>query len=117
VRAQRVGADGDQLAVLVGVSSRGDHRDRGGHPVPVDLAAGGGPHADHVDLLGERRRTVNLPSGATIADALNELANDVPAITCRAPHVSFALNEAFVPADTPLSDGDELALIPPVSGG
>ena len=34
---------------------RGDHGHRGGHPVPVDLAAGGGPHADHVDLLGERR--------------------------------------------------------------
>ncbi len=73
--------------------------------------------ASLADLMGERRRTVNLPSGATIADALNELANDVPEITCRAPHVSFALNEAFVPADTPLSDGDELALIPPVSGG
>lgn len=73
--------------------------------------------ASLADLMGERRRTVNLPAGAAISDALNNLANDVPELASRAPHVSFALNEAFVSADTPLSDGDELALIPPVSGG
>lgn len=73
--------------------------------------------ASLADLMGERRRTVNLPAGAAISDALDNLANDVPELAFRAPHVSFALNEAFVPADTPLSDGDELALIPPVSGG
>ena len=73
--------------------------------------------ASLVDLMGGRRRSLYLPAAATIADALHDLAKDVPEITSRAPHVSFALNEKFVPADTPLSDGDELALIPPVSGG
>ena len=73
--------------------------------------------ASLADLMGERRLTLSLPADATIADALRDLANDVPAFAARAPHVSFAVNEAFVTIDTPLSDGDELALIPPVSGG
>ena len=73
--------------------------------------------ASLADLMGGRRRSLDLPAGATIADALRALSKDVPELASRAPHVSFAINEAFVSADTPLSDGDELALIPPVSGG
>ncbi len=73
--------------------------------------------ASLADLMGERRRNLNLPAGSTIADALRDMATDVPDLAVRAPHVSFAVNEAFVTADAPLSDGDELALIPPVSGG
>ncbi len=73
--------------------------------------------ASLADLMGERRRRLQLPADSTIADALRDMANDVPELAVRAPHVSFAVNEAFVSADAPLSDGDELALIPPVSGG
>lgn len=73
--------------------------------------------ASLADLMGGRRRSLDLPTGATIGDALRALSKDVPELAARAPHVSFALNEAFVSADAPLSDGDELALIPPVSGG
>lgn len=73
--------------------------------------------ASLADLMGGRRRNLDLPAGATIADALRDLAKDAPDLVARAPHVSFAVNEAFVSVDTPLSDGDELALIPPVSGG
>ena len=73
--------------------------------------------ASLADLVGERRRSLRLPAGATIADALQDLSVDVPELAARAPHVSFAVNESFVAADAELSDGDELALIPPVSGG
>ena len=73
--------------------------------------------ASLADLTGERRRSLDLPADATVADALHHRAKDVPELAARAPHVSFAVNEAFVTAGTRLSDGDELALIPPVSGG
>ena len=73
--------------------------------------------ASLADLMGERRRSLDLPVGSTIADALRDMAIDVPELAARAPHVSFAVNESFVSADASLSDGDELALIPPVSGG
>ncbi len=73
--------------------------------------------ASLVDLIGERRRDLQLPAGATVADALRCLSAEVPGFASRAPHVSYALNEAFVSSDVAVSDGDELALIPPVSGG
>lgn len=73
--------------------------------------------ASVADLMGERRRNLRLTAGATVADALRDMAIDVPELAARAPHVSFAVNESFVSADAPLSNGDELAVIPPVSGG
>ena len=35
----------------------------------------------------------------------------------RPPGIAFAVNRAYASEDTPLADGDEVALIPPVSGG
>jgi molybdopterin converting factor small subunit len=46
-----------------------------------------------------------------------------PAIRERFPHVPWpdgtllALNQEYLPLDTPLHDNDEIAIIPPVSGG
>ena len=73
--------------------------------------------ASLADLMGGRRRSIDLPAGATVADAVERLAREAPELAARAGHVSFAVNQAFVPTDSPLADGDELALIPPVSGG
>jgi len=55
---------------------------------------------------------LELPDGARVQDALDELsavAEDVPVV--------MAINREYAPADAPLHAGDELALIPPVSGG
>ena len=73
--------------------------------------------ASLADLMGGRRRSIDLPAGSKVADAVSHLAREVPLLAARAGHVSFAVNAAFVPIDTPLADGDELALIPPASGG
>jgi molybdopterin synthase catalytic subunit len=40
-----------------------------------------------------------------------------PALQGLLPAVRVSVNQAFAPEDAPLSDGDEVALIPPVSGG
>src|SRR5665811_1030694 len=58
-----------------------------------------------------------LPVGATIEDAWSALAAQVPAIASARPFVRFARNGAYADADTPLADGDEVACIPPISGG
>ena len=73
--------------------------------------------ASLADVMGGRRRALDLPATASVADAVRELSRDVPELAARAEHVSFAVNAAFVSIDAPLADGDELALIPPVSGG
>jgi len=61
---------------------------------------------------GFRERTVELPKGATVADLLATLD---PALVRRTFYV--AVNEEYAHRDTPLEEGDEVALLPPVSGG
>jgi molybdopterin synthase catalytic subunit len=60
---------------------------------------------------------LDLPDGATAATLLDELAARHPAIAGLRNHLRVARNRETVPLETPLTDGDEVALIPPVSGG
>jgi MoaE-MoaD fusion protein len=59
-----------------------------------------------------------LADGATVADALHELSLGPPLdeLLARLP-VRMAVNRELVSVDTALHAGDELALLPPVSGG
>ncbi|MBI5832456.1 MAG: MoaD/ThiS family protein [Armatimonadetes bacterium] len=57
-----------------------------------------------------------LPDGATLADAWAAMAARWPELD-RLPLRGLAVNRAFVTEDVCLADGDELAVIPPVSGG
>jgi MoaE-MoaD fusion protein len=73
-------------------------------------------------LLRERAGTdsiaLELPCGATVGDAIAALAG-TPGLTGvldRMP-VAMAVNRDYAAADTALTEGDEVALIPPVSGG
>ncbi len=66
---------------------------------------------------GWRDRDLELPDGSTIGDAWQALAEESPALAPQRPHVRFARNREYATADERLSDGDELALIPPVAGG
>ena len=49
--------------------------------------------------------------------AVSSIGKSHPAIESLLSRVSYAVNQEFVGADVVLHDGDELALIPPVSGG
>ena len=63
---------------------------------------------------GRRRgRELELPDGARAADVWAAL----PALGDPPPGILYARNRAYIDAAAPLADGDELALIPPVSGG
>ena len=69
------------------------------------------------ELAGTREVTLDLAVGATIEDAWVAVAARVPAIASGRPFVRFARNGDYADADTPLADGDEVACIPPISGG
>jgi len=60
---------------------------------------------------------VELPSGATVADLLREAARSHPAMARWMAHVRVAVNQEYVGSTAQLSAGDEIAMIPPVSGG
>ena len=69
------------------------------------------------ELAGTRQVDLELRPGATIEDAWAALVERVPAIAPGRASVRFAHNGGYAPAETALADGDEVAMIPPVSGG
>lgn len=60
---------------------------------------------------------VVAPEGATLADAWAGACALYPALAAWTPHVRLARNGAYASGDEPLAQGDDLAAIPPVSGG
>ena len=66
---------------------------------------------------GWRERDIELPDGSTIGYAWQFLMDEIPALAPQRDIVRFACNRDYATADQQLSDGDELALIPPVAGG
>lgn len=71
------------------------------------------------DLMeGKTGEEIDLPPAvATIADLTSWLELTHSALSENLASVRFAQNEAFVTADSPLRNGDVIALIPPVAGG
>ena len=60
---------------------------------------------------------LDLRDGATVADAAAMIGERYPAAGEHLHRVAYAVNREYVAATTALHDGDELAVIPPVSGG
>jgi len=69
------------------------------------------------EQAGGDRFALELPGGATVADAYAELRRRHPALEARREVVRAAVNQDFASWDDPLAEGDEVAFIPPVSGG
>ncbi len=69
------------------------------------------------EALGRAETTVELAPGADIAGLLARLDELYPAAGLPSRRFGIALNRAYAPLSTTLSDGDEVALVPPVSGG
>lgn len=70
------------------------------------------------DDLGWRRSSLVLDAETpTVAVAMDRLAAQYDPIRAQRDHLAVAVNDAYVPPEHELADGDELALIPPVSGG
>ena len=69
------------------------------------------------DLLGERNVTLELPERATVADLRTQLSREYPVVTPFLTTLVCAVGDEYVTADHPLREGDDVALIPPVSGG
>ena len=64
------------------------------------------------ELAGKRAVEIDLPDGSTAADIWPALG-----LGTEPPGLLLAVNKQYVPRETVLVEGDEVALIPPVSGG
>ena len=69
------------------------------------------------ELAGGAELTRELPDGATAFDAWHALAVEFPALGDYTTVVSCAVNEEYARLTATLKDGDEVAFLPPVSGG
>jgi molybdopterin synthase catalytic subunit len=73
--------------------------------------------ASAADALGAAERALDLEAGSTVADLRRRLARDFPALEPLWPRLAIAVDGEIARPDTPLRDGCEAALLPPVSGG
>lgn len=71
--------------------------------------------AHATDLAGAK--VVDLAPTPTVGELRRVLARQVPALAALLPRCRIAVNQDFADDDTPLSPSDEIAVIPPVSGG
>ena len=67
------------------------------------------------EQVGMREAIIELGDGAVVGDVWLRLRERFPRLPAEAPR--FAVNQLYVDKAHPLHDNDELALIPPVSGG
>jgi molybdopterin converting factor subunit 1 len=71
--------------------------------------------ASYREAAGAAQLETPLAQGATVQELLDLLASRIPALK-RAPGM-VAVNHAYVALSAVLHDADEVAFIPPVSGG
>lgn len=67
------------------------------------------------ERFGKGGESAEFVDGVTVADVLNVYRERGPAFAWDS--IAVAVNREYARADTVLQDGDEVALLPPVSGG
>ena len=73
--------------------------------------------AVYQDVLGCPDMTMELPETTTVGELCDRICSQYPDLKQWRGLTRFGINLQFVEADTLLKDGDEVVLIPPVSGG
>jgi molybdopterin synthase catalytic subunit len=69
------------------------------------------------EQAGFETQALEVPQGSTLADVYNSLRRTHPALEADRESVRGAINQEFSDWDAVVSQGDEVAFIPPVSGG
>ena len=69
------------------------------------------------DLAGKPSDTLDLSTDATVRDLLTHFESKIPRLKSSLPALAIAVNREYVDVDTRLKPDDEVALLPPVSGG
>jgi molybdopterin converting factor subunit 1 len=69
------------------------------------------------ERAGTGEFSFDLPDDATVASARAALIDRLPVLARQLDRIAWAVNRSYATLNTPLHDDDELALLPPVSGG
>ncbi len=68
-------------------------------------------------MTGQRAVELSVAEPADLQRLSEAMAEQVPELKSLLPISRWAVNHQFMPLSTPLAPGQEIALIPPVSGG
>ncbi|HVS49662.1 MAG TPA: molybdopterin converting factor subunit 1 [Candidatus Dormibacteraeota bacterium] len=85
--------------------------------MPVAIAVRARLFARLREQAGTETEMLELPAGSTLADVYQALQQKHPALESDRSAVRAALNQEFGDWNAKVADGDEVAFIPPVSGG
>ncbi len=69
------------------------------------------------DLAGKSSDSLQLPEGGSVRDVITRYEREIPALKTHLSSIALAVNEQYASPDTELKADDEVALLPPVSGG
>jgi molybdopterin converting factor subunit 1 len=69
------------------------------------------------DIAGAAELTRPIVPGATIGTVWRELVKEFPELAQYERSISSAVNADYARMDQTVGDGDEVAFLPPVSGG
>ncbi|HSF31654.1 MAG TPA: molybdopterin converting factor subunit 1 [Candidatus Tectomicrobia bacterium] len=69
------------------------------------------------DIVGTPEIELELPDGVTAGELFERYCQQHAPLSRYANTTMISVNFEFVPPETPLHEGDEIAFIPPVSGG
>ena len=69
------------------------------------------------DIVGRAEVARDLPTGSTVSALWRQLASEYPPLAGYERSMSMAVNADYARMDAVLEEGDEVAFLPPVSGG
>ncbi len=69
------------------------------------------------EIIGTGELVVELPEGSTLTELVDQIRHRFPRLEGLAGSILFSVNREYAPSDKRLAADDEVALIPPVSGG
>ena len=69
------------------------------------------------DLVGRNSESLELPENSTLCDLLAHYQESVPRLKPVAASLAISINQEYATAESRLKAGDEVGLLPPVSGG
>jgi molybdopterin converting factor subunit 1 len=69
------------------------------------------------DLTGRSSDSVDLPEQATLRDLLAHYQEKIPQLAQISVSLAMSINQEYAPPESQLQSGDEVAVLPPVSGG
>jgi molybdopterin converting factor subunit 1 len=69
------------------------------------------------EIVGLREEAIEVPGGSRLQDVFAAYAQRFPKLGEASASIVLALNQQFAPSAAAVNDGDEIAFLPPVSGG